>query len=862
MSPPDPTAPYGQPEPTPQDHTVPDRPAERFVPGTLLAGRYRVVTPLGRGGMGEVYRADDLTLGQPVALKFLPPCLSHDPDRLARLRKEVATARLVSHPNACRVYDIAGHEGQSFLTMEFIDGEDLASLLKRIGRLSEEKGVEIARQLCAALAAVHDQGLLHRDLKPANVMLDGRGKVRLTDFGLAAAAAELGAAQARQGTPLYMAPEQAAGREVTTRTDLYSLGLILYELFTGRRTFPGANRDTPPSKLGSHVTSLDPAVEAVVLQCLEPDPADRPRSAVEVLLRLPGADPLAVALAAGETPSPRVVANAAVEGSLRPAVAAGLAAAAGLGAALCGWMNGLSLVSNRTPLRDAEPAVMRYKARAVMADLGHSDPAGDSADRYFTDADCLRYVHANDPSPGRWDFLAGGRPPAIFFFYRVAREPLAPLNMQDGHGMVPYLRVGMQNPPPLAPGMADVSLDLRGRLIRFHKVADFLAPTRQSSAAAPDWRPAFDAAGLDYEAFAARPAAPRHRPVLASDSRFAWEGPYPDRLVDHVRVEAAALGGEPVYFAVEFPWHAETHAGAYPEDKTLKSARVWLLLAYGLPLVALGLAWWNWRGGRADVRGAAKLGGGVFLLGFAIWLLEVRHLPDDREVHVLEIGLGVVALDVILFAALYLALEPVVRKRWPWRLVGWSRLLEGKVRDPLVARDALVGLAVGVGVALAMSLSWTYPLWPTDRPIPQWFVDVQPSPPTATLMPIRHGMTVGLLWFFVIFVVHWVCRNRSLGIAIVTLVPLGLYLPQDTNPASAALTIVACSIGVQLVALRYGLLAVAAAFAAQAWLVYTNWTLDVRAWFAAGPNLAVALLAAAAAYCAYTASLARNNSAE
>src|SRR5262245_58132181 len=276
---------------------------ERFAPGQMLAERYRIVANLGRGGMGEVYRADDLTLGQPVALKFLPTHLAADPDRLTRFRKEVAAARKVSHPHVCRVYDIADHAGQSFLTMEYVDGEDLSSLLKRVGRLPEEKGIEIARQLCGALAAVHEQGLLHRDLKPANVMLDGRGRVRLTDFGLAAAAADLSASEARSGTPLYQAPEQLAGRKLTARSDLFALGLVLYELFTGRRAFPGDRRDTPPSKPSSHVTGLSAAVERVVLRCLELDPANRPHSASEVLAALPGGDPLAAAVAAGETPS-------------------------------------------------------------------------------------------------------------------------------------------------------------------------------------------------------------------------------------------------------------------------------------------------------------------------------------------------------------------------------------------------------------------------------------------------------------------------------------------------------------------------------------------------------------------------------
>src|SRR5947209_16341813 len=142
----------------------PSPPAERFAPGTLLAGRYRVVAALGRGGMGEVYRADDLTLGQPVALKFLPEALAADPDRLHQFRKEVATARKVSHPHCCRVYDLADVDGQPALTMEYVDGESLDALLRRVGRLPEEKAVVAARELCQAVQAVHDQGLVHRDL--------------------------------------------------------------------------------------------------------------------------------------------------------------------------------------------------------------------------------------------------------------------------------------------------------------------------------------------------------------------------------------------------------------------------------------------------------------------------------------------------------------------------------------------------------------------------------------------------------------------------------------------------------------------------------------------------------------------------
>src|SRR5918994_386625 len=244
----------------------------RFEPGTVLGGRYRIIGRLGRGGMGDVYRADDLKLGQPVALKFLPPDVDRDPARLTQLHTEVRLARQVSHPNVCRVYDIDEVEGHTFLSMEYVDGEDLASLLRRIGRFNEERGLEIARQVCAGLAAAHERGVIHRDLKPANVMLDAAGVVRITDFGLAGASGET----IRAGTPAYMAPEQLAGSEVTAQSDIYALGLVLYELFTGQRAIEAKNvaelvrkREAgiaPPSQL---VRDLDPAIDRAILRCLE-----------------------------------------------------------------------------------------------------------------------------------------------------------------------------------------------------------------------------------------------------------------------------------------------------------------------------------------------------------------------------------------------------------------------------------------------------------------------------------------------------------------------------------------------------------------------------------------------------------------
>lgn len=292
----------------------------RLTPGTILGDRYRIVSLVGKGGMGEVYRADDLKLGQTVALKFL----AHH-GNATRLYQEVRIGRQVSHPNVCRLYDIAEVDGQFFITMEFVDGEDLASLLRRVGRLPSEKALMLTREICAGLAAAHDRGVIHRDLKPANVMVDGRGRARVTDFGLALAD---GTTADTAGTPAYMAPEQLAGEGASTKSDIYALGLVLYEIFTGRRTFDAtstpdllARRQRADFTRPSAVTRDVPAiVERIIVRCLDANPQARPDSVEDILRDLPGGDPLAAAIAAGETPSPAMVAAASERGSFPEAL--------------------------------------------------------------------------------------------------------------------------------------------------------------------------------------------------------------------------------------------------------------------------------------------------------------------------------------------------------------------------------------------------------------------------------------------------------------------------------------------------------------------------------------------------------------
>jgi len=358
----------------------------RFAAGVILAERYRVIALLGKGAMGEVYRADDLKLGQTVALKFLPASLSADSERLARFHNVVRLARQIAHKNVCRVYDIGEAAGLHFLSMEYVDGDDLSTLLRRIGRFPQERAVEIARQICAGLAAVHDRGVVHRDLKPANIMIDSDGQVRIADFGLAAVDQDL---DDRVGTPAYMAPEQLAGKGATPRSDIYALGLVLFELFTGRRALNASTVGdlqrlhdsgsvTHPSAI---VADLDPAIERAILRCLENDPQRRPSTAIAVAAALSGGDPLAAALAAGETPSPEMVAAAGEIGAVR----------AWVGLTLVAWIVGgmatVAFLSDRTALLpkipfDRPPAVLTDRAHQILVDLGYAEPAVDRTGRF------------------------------------------------------------------------------------------------------------------------------------------------------------------------------------------------------------------------------------------------------------------------------------------------------------------------------------------------------------------------------------------------------------------------------------------------------------------------------------------------
>jgi len=481
------------------------RPGERFAPGTLLLDRYRILGKLGAGAMGEVYHADDLTLDQEVALKFLPEDFGADEAKRQRFLQEVRLARQVAHPNICRVYDVGEVDGQLFLSMEYVTGRDLASVLRSIGRFPEEKALDVARQLCAGVAALHDRGVLHRDLKPANVMLDEDGRLRITDFGLAGVAEQIAGADVRSGTPLYMAPEQLDGREVTQRSDIYSLGLVLYEIFTGHKAYDAETieqlRDlrssSAPASISSRVSEVDPAVERVVSRCLETDPERRPPTAMVVGTALPGGDPLAAALALGETPSAALVAAAGGKGGIHPALGLVFLAIALFGLALAA---GLGPRRNLVQYFDVDRSAdaLEERARQLVVDLGYEQQPLDRFRAFARASNILAWFEKQDSSSTRWDRLDAMRPTPLLFWYRQAPVYLLPRNQSA--------TVSLSDPAPTLADMIEVVTDIDGRLVSFEAVPPEQAATVDSLGAAPTTPPAcwdrlFAAAGLDRADF-------------------------------------------------------------------------------------------------------------------------------------------------------------------------------------------------------------------------------------------------------------------------------------------------------------------------------------------------------------------------
>jgi serine/threonine protein kinase/Tfp pilus assembly protein PilF len=269
-----------------------ETPTEELTTGSTFAGRYQIIEELGKGGMGKVYKAFDKEINTKVALKLIKPEVASDKKTIERFRNEIRMARDISHKNVCRMYDLNKEEGNYYITMEYVPGEDLKGMIRMMGQLGAGKSISIAKQVCEGLAEAHRLGVIHRDLKPSNIMIDKEGNVRIMDFGIARSLTAKGitGAGVMIGTPEYMSPEQAEVKEVDQRSDIYSLGVILYEMVTGRLPFEG---ETPLGIAMKHKSEIpkDPRelnaqtpedISRLILRCMEKDKKNRYQSAGEV----------------------------------------------------------------------------------------------------------------------------------------------------------------------------------------------------------------------------------------------------------------------------------------------------------------------------------------------------------------------------------------------------------------------------------------------------------------------------------------------------------------------------------------------------------------------------------------------------
>jgi hypothetical protein len=781
-----------------------------FAPGSVVADRYRVASLLGRGGMGEVYGADDLKLGQRVALKFLPAHRTTDSSWRDQFYAEVRIARQISHPNVCRVYDIGESDGRLFLSMEFVDGEDLASLLRRIGRLPDDKAVEVAQQLCAGLAAAHATGVLHRDLKPSNVMLDGKGRARITDFGLAIAASNAGS-ERPAGTPGYMAPELFGGAPPTMQSDLYALGLVLYEVFTGKKAFDAPNlaelyrkqsetNPTPPSSL---VRNLDPAVERAILRCLDRDPSQRPRSAHAVAAALPGGDPLAAALAAGETPSPEMVAAAGPQGALRPAVAwtclvASLVLIIGTSMFLAPRATDWGI----SPMPKS-PEVLSDRARNLATKLGYSS-ALDRADWIGAEPDYIDYA-AFHRSGKDWKRTAAEQvwPSAVAFSYRQSPQWMTPLTMlYDGP---PH--VTETDPPYETSGMVMIRLNMRGDLLFLRGVP----PQLETGGAGhePDWNLLFSEAGLDRTRFSL--ASPKWTSPEAFDSRADWEGSMPDHPELPLHISAAALHGVPVYFQVIAPWDRPWSSSSPSQTggRTDLSAIVDTTILASILVVGVLFARWNLRRGRGDTKGAIRLTVFSGALSCAFGFSNSHFAPRPDYIALQLFGMGIPLIIAFAVGLGYLAVEPFARRSWPGLMVSWQRLLGGRVRDPLLGRDIVFGaLAGAIATSIVIGANATSV---TSEALPVFWGFGQGAWASLgqTLESLSWATVAAMVSLVVLTIATVTFRKKWIGIVVT-----GLFIiAENASPSTLAIVVTAVfTLGFMAVLLRLGLIASASFF--------------------------------------------------
>lgn len=825
---------------------------ESFTPGRLIGKRFRIVSMIGRGAMGCVYRADDIELGQPVALKFLLPSLAFLPGLQARLRAEVRLAREVTHPNICRTFDLHEEEGFQFISMEFVDGEDLGTLLRRVGRPSADRAAAIARELCTGIGAAHRRGVLHRDLKPANIMIDAEGRVRLTDFGLAASVGKVHGLEIRAGTPRYMAPEQISGESVTVKSDLYSLGLVLYEVFTGHHAFEAASvaeyvhlhRNVVPPPPASHVPGLGVDVDRAIMACIEKDPAARPESALDVVARLTGIDLLSAAVKCGEILDPQMIADSAEKAATsRSTATAWLIAFLALLACVVALARNAHPISVATVARP--PSFLLDRARRAAALAGMDDNGHNVACGFISEMEARRLrggllVRTKEPAA-----LALGR--GLHFYYRASLSAELPVET-----LMPFV-ASQRSHVDLAQtgkGEATILLAPDGRLVSLESV--LAGDGIDNRPPEPDLIGLLEMAGAKGPSPATVEAL---KPNQEAGTSGSWDSVQSTYLADQdltivARYHDRTLAG---YSAIRQAAPADDPARVAADESrretvlSLRNAGFLLVLCAALPA-----AWRNWKRG-GDLRGAVGIGLVVFVARLLALVLSVtRTARFEAAVEAIAVATEIALCEGFVVAIFYLALEMHVRRVWPHTLVGWSRGLLSKTHDPIVGRDILTGAALGAFWAVLVHL---------DHRLPQWAGWEAHDPiriirnydyllggrflVADSLDLLRVAIYFGLFVSLILVLGRVMTHRRWAAILVATVITMILLVPAGTNTlTSLAFGGLGLALTIAIAAVRYGLLTLIVGFVVTGLFTQFPLTTDPQSWYF-GCSLFAALIALA-----------------
>jgi hypothetical protein len=495
--------------------------------------------------------------------------------------------------------------------------------------------------------------------------------------------------------------------------------------------------------------------------------------------------------------------------------------------------------------------VLADRAEQLIASLGYTDPAVDRARGFTVSAEHQRWAQRHGPA-NWWPVLRSASPPALLFWYRTSPRDLVPTQ--------PASTVTSTDPPSLVSGMRLAIFDTRGRLVEFHSVPPQL-DADATPAPAPNWRTLFEAASLDPAAFA--PVTPQWTPREFADTRAAWQGPLPDRANLVVRVEAAAYRGRPVSFAVIGDWTqpAQMQAAARtPLQSALSAINVamYLMVLCGAAL----LARYNLRARRADSQGAARLAIGLTLMETLAWTFGAHHVgtPDIELRQVMSALAFTTYLGAVVWV-LYLAIEPYARRFWPDGLLGWTRLLSGRVRDPRVGRDVLIGLLLGIGMIWLEAAGALLPqVWGYTASLPPFGKSVAPLASDVVVLTQWitrvYGALQTALYVAMIFTVLRLLLRRA-WMAIVAGILVLLALTDGGRAFTGTwfdTAVQTCTIALAAYAtFRHGLLVLAIMVFTDSVATNLPLTLHGSAWWAATSNLTIALFIGLAAFGFYAA---------